>query len=103
MQALTPARLDNLISIIQRWRPWILGGVVLIVGALLAEALRGLISELSYHEVANSIHATAYASLILAVIATAISYAALTGYDHASLRFVGAVVPYRVVAKTAFI
>lgn len=93
----------RLLTTLQRCKPWLLVGFTMLIGFLLAEALRELLSELSYNEVVSAARATDPADLALAVFATFVSYVALTGYDHSSLRYVGANVPYRLVAQTAFI
>lgn len=93
----------RLVSTLQRWKPWAIGAAALIIGLLLADALHGLFAEFSYHSLVEAIRSTPSRALILAVIATAVSYFALTGYDHSSLRYVGASVPYSVAAQTAFI
>ena len=92
-----------LLASFRRWQPWLVTGFVLFVVSLLYEALHGLMAELSYAELVGAVADTPTSAIAMALVATAISYAALTGYDHASLRFVGAVVPYRIVARTAFI
>jgi phosphatidylglycerol lysyltransferase len=93
----------RLLSRLGRWQPWLVTGFVLVIAGLLFEALRGLASELDYHDVVAAVRATPPPFLGMALIATAVSYLALTGYDHSSLRFVGAAVPYRIVATTSFI
>ncbi len=99
----TPTRVDRLLYMLRRWQPWLLGGLMLVIGALLFEALRSLFAELNYDDVVNAVRTTPAPALALAVFATALSYVALTGYDHSALRFVGAAVPYRIVAGTSFI
>ncbi len=76
---------------------------VLAIGALLAVALHGLWHELRYDEIVAAIEATPGLRIALAILATAISFAALVGYDASALRYVGARVPARTVAKTAFV
>ncbi|WP_273455906.1 bifunctional lysylphosphatidylglycerol flippase/synthetase MprF [Nevskia ramosa] len=100
---MTPIQMERLSSWGQRWRHWLLGGFVVLVAALLFEALRHLMAEMSYAEVIQAVQDTPPRAMALAVLATALSYLALTGYDHSSLRYVGAKVAYPVVAKTAFI
>lgn len=80
-----------------------IGGLLVVLGVLSFEALRGLSDELSYGAVVDAMRATSGLDLLLAVLATGISFLALTGYDHSALRYVGARVPYRVVGQTAFI
>ncbi len=94
---------ERLLLLLPRWQPWLVGAVVLIVGVLMFDALRGLMAELSYAALVDAVVATRPSAIVLAVLAAAVSYASLTGYDHSSLRYVGAGVPYGIVARTAFI
>ena len=88
---------------LQRAKPWLLATGAVALAALLVVAFRGLWQEVSYDEVVAAMRGVSAATLALAMLATAISYVALSGYDHSSLRYVGASVPYRVVAQTSFI
>jgi phosphatidylglycerol lysyltransferase len=88
---------------LRAWKPWLFAGIVLLIAGLLVVALRELVAHLSYAAVVDAVRAIAPGNLALAVLATAASYLALTGYDHSSMRYVGASVPYRVVAQTSFI
>lgn len=85
------------------WRYWLLAGLALLIGVLLFEALHGLTRELHYAAIVSAIRETTPAQQWLAILATALSYAALTGYDWSALRYVGAVLPYPVIAQTSFI
>jgi phosphatidylglycerol lysyltransferase len=87
----------------QRWKPWLIGAAVVIVGALLVHALREVFVQFSYRDLLAAIRATDARAITLSVVATFVSYLALTGYDASSLRYVGAPVRYRVAAETAFI
>lgn len=100
---LTSSRTAIFLSALLRWRRWLLAGLALVVGGLLFEGIRGLMSELNYSDIVRTVQDTPVDALLLAVLASAASYLALTGYDRCSLRFVGASVPYPIVAKTAFI
>ncbi len=74
-------------------------------GGLLAAtafSLRGLIHALDYHHVVAAIHGTSGRSVLLAVVATMASYAALVGYDLSGLHFAGARVPRRIAALSSF-
>jgi phosphatidylglycerol lysyltransferase len=93
----------RLVGRFQRWKPWLIGAVVIAITALLVHALRGFLAEVSYAELVASIRGTDRSSLALAVLATFLSFLALTGYDASSLRYVGAQVSYRVAAETSFI
>lgn len=91
------------LPLLQRAKPWLLAVGVLALAALLFVAFRGLWQEISYDEVAAAVRGVSTGTLALALLATAVSYVALSGYDHSSLRYVGASVPYRIVAQTSFI
>ncbi|MGH8517759.1 MAG: lysylphosphatidylglycerol synthase domain-containing protein [Panacagrimonas sp.] len=80
-----------------------IAAVLALLGVLSFEALRHLSAELSYTAVVGAMRATSMQDLLLAILATGLSYLALTGYDHSALRYVGARVPNRVVGQTAFI
>jgi len=87
----------------QRWKPWLIAAAVVAIGALLVHALREVFVQFSYRDLLDAIRATDARAIGLSVLATFISFLALTGYDHSSLRYVGAPVRYRVAAETAFI
>jgi phosphatidylglycerol lysyltransferase len=84
-------------------RPWLLAAGVIALAVLLAFAFKGLWQEISYDQVVAAVRGVDPSDLALALLATAVSYLALSGYDHSSLRYVGASVPYRIVAQTSFI
>lgn len=86
-----------------RWRPWAIGGVVLALSALVFDALRGLLREVSYAEVVQQISTQPASDLMLAGLATALSYLVLTGYDFSALRYAGAKVRASTVVLTSFI
>ncbi|HEX6395857.1 MAG TPA: bifunctional lysylphosphatidylglycerol flippase/synthetase MprF [Steroidobacteraceae bacterium] len=92
-----------LVSSFQRWKPWLIGAVVVLITALLVETIHHFLAELSYSDLVAAIRATDRESLLYAVLATLVSFVALTGYDASSLRYVGAQVGYRVAAETSFI
>ena len=94
---------ERLLSMFLHWRPWLLVGLVVLIAGLSYEALQGLLAELSYEALVNEVRTTSTQSLLLAILATAVSYVALTGYDYSSLRYVNASVPYRLSAQTSFI
>lgn len=91
------------LALLDRWKNGLLAVFALLVGALLLHALRGFLAELSLADIAAAVRTTPIAALAWAGLATALSFVALTGYDYSSLRYVGATLPYRVVAPTAFI
>lgn len=91
------------LALLGRWRVWLLVAGGLALAGLAYFAFRDLWNEISYADVADAVRGVDPRDLALALLATAISYLALTGYDHSSLRYAGASVPYRVVAQTSFI
>ena len=93
----------SLVERLQAWKPWLIGLAVAVIALLLAHTLRDLLAEFSYRELVYAIRSTGSTAMVLALIATLISYVALTGYDHSSMRYVGADVGYPVTAQTAFI
>lgn len=92
-----------LVSSFQRWKPWLIGAVVVLISGLLVETIHHFLTALSYSDLVAAIRATDRTSLVYAVLATGVSFLALTGYDASSLRYVGAQVGYRVAAETSFI
>src|SRR5262245_37894747 len=93
----------HLVATLQRCKPWLIGAAVLVIAVLLVQALRGVLLEFSYGDLLEAIRATSRGALGLAMLATLVSYLALTGYDVSSLRYVGARVSYPVAAETSFI
>ena len=93
----------KLVALLQRWKPWLIGAVVLLIVVLLVHTLRGVLLEFSYSDLLDAIRGTSASALGFALLATLVSYVALTGYDVSSLRYVGANVSYPVAAETSFI
>lgn len=86
-----------------RWRPWAIGAAVLALSALLFDALRGLLREVSYAEVVQQIATQPGRDLLLSGLATTLSYLVLTGYDFSALKYVGVQVRRTTVLLTSFI
>ncbi|HXS92578.1 MAG TPA: bifunctional lysylphosphatidylglycerol flippase/synthetase MprF [Steroidobacteraceae bacterium] len=86
-----------------RWRPWLIGAALLAVSALLFDALRGLLREVSYAEVVQQIATQPATALLLSGLATVLSYLVLTGYDFSALTYVGVQVRRTTVVLTSFI
>ncbi len=82
---------------------WAMIGVVLVLGALVFDSLYALLDHVHYADMVAALQATPARQLWLAILATALSYVALTGYDASGLRYVGARVPSGTVATTSFI
>ena len=92
-----------LVARVLRWKPWFIALTVIAIAALLVHTLHAFLAQLSYRDLVASIRDTDTMALALAVLATFVSYLALTGYDASSLRYVGANVGYGVAAETSFI
>ncbi|MGD7201343.1 hypothetical protein ACQCRF_25220, partial [Ralstonia pseudosolanacearum] len=82
---------------------WVMIGIVLVLGALVFDSLYALLDHVHYADMVAALQATPARQLWLAILATALSYVALTGYDASGLRYVGARVPPGTVATTSFI
>lgn len=65
-------------------------------------ALTRLLADVSYGELVSAIETTSWRALALAVLFTAISFAALSVYDRQALAFVGHKLPFGQVALTSF-
>jgi phosphatidylglycerol lysyltransferase len=86
-----------------RWRPWIIGAALVAVSALLFDALRALLREVSYAQVVQQIATQPGRDLLLSGLATTLSYLVLTGYDFSALKYVGVQVRRTTVLLTSFI
>jgi phosphatidylglycerol lysyltransferase len=85
-------------------KPWLFLAAGLVLAALAVFALNTLSQELDYAAVATALAAKGPGVLALAVVAAAVSYTAMIGYDLSALRHVGPVppVPARIGALAAF-
>jgi phosphatidylglycerol lysyltransferase len=86
-----------------RWRLWLMAGAAAILVALLFDAIRVLLREVDYADVVVQIGAEPWSNLLLAMLATALSYLVLTEYDASALRYARAQVRRPVVMLTSFI
>ncbi|MEM4986667.1 bifunctional lysylphosphatidylglycerol flippase/synthetase MprF [Collimonas sp. H4R21] len=85
------------------WRPWLTVLVVLVLGALVFKSLHALLADVHYRSIVHAVKHTPLNNLLLAVLATAVSYLSLAGYDVSSLRYVGAKVKGTTIGLTSFI
>lgn len=84
-------------------RAWLVSAGAIVLTALIIWALQRLTQQIRYADLLAAIRTTSRLDILLAVVATAASFVALTGYDFSSLRYVGARVKPRVVMLTSFI
>ena len=90
----------------ERWarlRPWLLAVVGVALVGLVGVALRRLLVEVHYAQVMAAMDATPAPRIWAALLATAISYLALSRYDASALRYVGAHVGERTILLTSFV
>eukprot|EP01036_Dinobryon_divergens_P036295 gene36295-47236_t len=80
---------DTLISRLSHWRLWVYAGLALLLGALVVQASHKVMAELSYDQIVAAVRATPASVLLLSVLATAVSYFALTFYDRSALAYAG--------------
>ncbi|QDJ10547.1 Oxacillin resistance-associated protein fmtc [Roseomonas mucosa] len=87
-----------------RARNWLLGAVFLALAVLVILAVRSLSAELDYDAVVEALSGARPGVLAAALLATAVSYASMVGYDRAALRYgaPGTPVPLRVAALASF-
>lgn len=86
-----------------RLRPWLLSALGLLLASAVAVALHGLLREVHYAAVMAAVGATPSADVALALLATAVSYLALSGYDASALAYAGARVARGTVLLTSFV
>lgn len=72
-----------------RVRPWLIGLLALGLTAAVLHALRTLLAQVRYADIVREIAAMPTSQLVWALLATALSFLALSGYDASGLRYVG--------------
>ena len=85
---------------LRKLAPYILAGLLMILGAY---AMYRLLSPLDFHVLAQQIKATPRATIVKAMLATALGYMFLIGYDWSALRFIGKALPKRIVGLGSFL
>ncbi|WP_082498244.1 bifunctional lysylphosphatidylglycerol flippase/synthetase MprF [Pseudorhodoferax sp. Leaf267] len=86
-----------------RWQSWVYGGLAVLLLALLWGALSELLHEVRYGEVMDAVQATSLPQIGLSLLATAISYLALSRYDAAALAYAQAQVSRGMLLLTSFV
>jgi phosphatidylglycerol lysyltransferase len=90
----------------ERWlaaKPWLIGVGLLLIGALVFDALHHVLREVQYQAILHTMRHIPKPNLAMSLLCAAVSYFALTGYDASSLRYVGARVKGSTIALTSFI
>jgi phosphatidylglycerol lysyltransferase len=73
------------------------------LAAAVLEALRNLLAQVRYVDIVNEIAATPSIDLVWAILATALSFLALSGYDASGLRYIGVKIKRSALLLTSFI
>lgn len=94
---------NNPASVWSRARPWLVGLAALGLAAAVLQALRNLLAQVRYADIVNEIAATPSIDLAWAILATALSFLALSGYDASGLRYIGVKVKRSALLLTSFI
>lgn len=84
-------------------RPWLLAAGGILLACVVALALHNLLHTVRYEDVLAAVAQTPHADLLLALLATALSYFALTGYDASALKYAGAQVKRSTVLLTSYV
>lgn len=86
----------------ERYRRYLVGGVIIILITLGFVALDRLTHEVRYSDVRAAVHGLSPRQIALALGLSAISYLALTFYDVLALRVIGRPLPWRTAALASF-
>jgi phosphatidylglycerol lysyltransferase len=86
----------------ERHRSRIVAVAVLAVVALTAVALTRMLDDVDYGDLVAAIQDTSRSRIALALLFTALSFAALSVYDRQALSFIGRSAPFSQVALTSF-
>ena len=89
-------------DLIETYRSYLIALAVLLVFAFTTFAIYDLTTEVSYDDVIEALGHTRWSSIELAIFFTALSFAALVGYDMNALAYIGRSLPPVPVAMTAF-
>ena len=94
--------MTGIVAFIERRRVALSIAATLAVLALAFVALHHLLAEVKYHDIRQAVRVLGGAQFVPAILLTALSYTALTGYDYLALRSIGRRLPYRTVALASF-
>lgn len=86
-----------------RWRRWLYPLFTVLLFALALGVLHRELASIHWSDVSAALARLGPMVLVLSVAATALSYAALTGYDVLALRYLSHPLPYRQVGLASFV
>lgn len=86
-----------------RWRIWLIAAGAGLISLLLFDAFRALAGEVHLAEVMRQMAAEPLQNLLLAGVATAISYLVLTGYDLSAMKYADVQISRATALLTSFI
>lgn len=86
-----------------RMRPWVLAALGIGLACIVGLALHGLLRDVRYADVMAAVQVTSTLDIVLALLATAASFLALSGYDASSLKYAGVQVGRGTVVLTSFV
>jgi phosphatidylglycerol lysyltransferase len=89
-------------SLWERYRSRVVAAAVLVVVTLTAVALTRMLQDVDYVDLVTAVQDTSRSGIALALLFTALSFAALSVYDRQALTFVGRSAPFSQVALTSF-
>jgi phosphatidylglycerol lysyltransferase len=84
-------------------RPWVFGAVGALLIVAIGLALRRSLEAVRYADIMAAVRATPDLNIVAAIVATLVSYLALTEYDASALRHVGVKVARPTVLFTSFV
>ena len=86
-----------------KWRIWLIAAGAGLISLLLYDAFRVLLAEVHAAEVMRQMAAKPLHDLLLALLATALSYLVLTGYDLSAMKYAEVQIRRSTVLLTSFI
>lgn len=86
-----------------RWRIWLIAAGAGLISLLLFDAFRVLLAEVHASEVMRQMAAEPLRNLLLALLATVVSYLVLTGYDLSAMKYAQVQIRRSTVLLTSFI
>ena len=86
-----------------RWRIWLIAAGAGLISLLLYDAFRVLLAEVHASEVMRQMAAEPLQNLLLALLATVVSYVVLTGYDLSAMKYAEVKIRRSTVLLTSFI